>query len=235
MPLEHQAAIHIGPLRAPLEGLKNFMITKRAVGCHDKIMSQPCDHAAMAQGQNESHLVWVDMEMSGLDPLSNRILEVAVVVTTSDLCLVAEAPVLVIHQTDAHLDAMDDWNKGTHGRSGLIDRVKASALTEEEAEGQLLAFLAEHVPAGKSPLCGNSVHQDRRFMNRYMPAFEAFFHYRNLDVSTIKELCRRWRPEVYKGFVKKGAHTALADVLESIEELRYYRSNFLGLTVSSST
>ena len=235
MPLKDQAAIDIGPLGPAFKGLENFMITKRGAGVHEEIMSQPCDHPRMAQGQNESHLVWVDMEMSGLDPLTNRILEVAVVVTTSDLCLVAEAPVLVIHQTDAHLDAMDDWNKGTHGRSGLIDRVKASVLTEEGAEAQLLAFLAEHVPAGKSPLCGNSVHQDRRFMNRYMPAFEAFFHYRNLDVSTLKELCRRWRPDVYKGFVKKGAHTALADVLESIEELRYYRSNFLGLSVSSST
>jgi oligoribonuclease len=235
MPFKDEAAIDIGPLGPSLKGLKNLVIAKGGAGVHGKIMSQPCDHPPMAQVQNENHLVWVDMEMSGLDPLTNRILEVAVVVTTSDLCLVAEAPVLVIHQADAHLEAMDDWNKATHGRSGLIDRVKASVLTEEEAERQLLAFLAEHVPAGKSPLCGNSVHQDRRFMNRYMPTFEAYFHYRNLDVSTLKELCRRWRPEVYKGFVKKGAHTALADVLESIEELRYYRSSLLGLSFSSST
>ncbi len=182
---------------------------------------------AAPESSSEQHLIWVDMEMSGLDPETNRILEIAIVVTNSDLETVAEAPVLVIHQSDAHLDLMDDWNKSTHGRSGLIERVKASSLTEEQAESQLLEFLQSVLPAGKSPMCGNTVHQDRRFMARYMPTLETFFHYRNLDVSTLKELCRRWRPEIYKGFVKKGAHTALADILESIEELRYYRAHFL--------
>ncbi|NDF03976.1 MAG: oligoribonuclease, partial [Betaproteobacteria bacterium] len=172
---------------------------------------------AAPESSNEQHLIWVDMEMSGLDPETNRILEIAIVVTNSELQTVAEAPVLVIHQSDAHLDLMDDWNKSTHGRSGLIERVKASSLTEEQAESQLLEFLQSVLPAGKSPMCGNTVHQDRRFMARYMPTLETFFHYRNLDVSTLKELCRRWRPEIYKGFVKKGAHTALADILESIE------------------
>lgn len=211
------------------------MVLKNGHLSHAQMMSQPCDHKSMTQALNENHLVWVDMEMSGLDPLANRILEVAVVVTTSELELVAEGPVLVVHQTDQHMAEMDDWNKATHGRSGLIDRVKASSLTEAEAEQMLLGFLSVHLSPAKSPLCGNSVHQDRRFMNRYMPAFESFFHYRNLDVSTIKELCRRWRPEVYKGFIKKGAHTALADILESIEELRYYRSSFLGISDTSKT
>lgn len=185
---------------------------------------------------NETHLVWIDMEMSGLDPQQNRILELAVVVTDSELQLVAEGPVLVVHQSTEHLDAMDDWNKNTHGRSGLIDRVKASSVNEESAESAMLAFLAPLVPPGKSPLCGNSVHQDRRFMNRYMPRLEAFFHYRNLDVSTIKELGRRWQPDLVKGFTKKGAHTALADIMESIEELRYYRAaGFIGSSTRNST
>ena len=178
---------------------------------------------------SDDHLVWVDMEMSGLDPEANRILEVAVVVTDGQLNVVAQGPVLVIHQTDEHMATMDAWNQGTHGRSGLTEKVKQSTLTEAQAEDQLLAFLKTVVPAGKSPMCGNTIHQDRRFMARYMPALEAYFHYRNLDVSTIKELCRRWRPEVYKGFEKKGAHTALADILESIEELRYYRDHFLSV------
>mgnify|MGYP001385527645 CR=1 FL=1 len=178
---------------------------------------------------SDDHLVWVDMEMSGLDPEANRILEVAVVVTDGQLNVVAQGPVLVIHQTDEHMATMDAWNQGTHGRSGLTEKVKQSTLTEAQAEGQLLAFLKTVVPAGKSPMCGNTIHQDRRFMARYMPALEGYFHYRNLDVSTIKELCRRWRPEVYKGFEKKGAHTALADILESVEELRYYRDHFLSV------
>jgi oligoribonuclease len=181
---------------------------------------------------SEDNLVWVDMEMSGLDPDQNRILEVAVVVTCPQLTLIAEGPVLVVHQTDAHLAEMDNWNKGTHTRSGLVDRVKASPLSEAEVEQTLLDFLKAFVPAGKSPLCGNTVHQDRRFLLRYMPRLEAYFHYRNIDVSTIKELCRRWRPEVLKGFEKKGAHTALADILESIEELRYYRKNLMPNTYS---
>ena len=178
---------------------------------------------------SDDHLVWVDMEMSGLDPESNRILEVAVVVTDGQLNVVAQGPVLVIHQTDEHMATMDAWNQGTHGRSGLTEKVKQSTLTEAQGEAQILEFLKTLVPAGKSPMCGNTIHQDRRFMARYMPTLEAYFHYRNLDVSTIKELCRRWRPEVYKGFEKKGAHTALADILESIEELRYYRDHFLSV------
>ncbi|MRD55353.1 oligoribonuclease [Betaproteobacteria bacterium LSUCC0115] len=178
---------------------------------------------------SDDHLVWVDMEMSGLDPESNRILEVAVVVTDGQLNIVAHGPVLVVHQTDEHMATMDAWNQGTHGRSGLTEKVKQSTLNEAQAEAELLAFLKTVVPASKSPMCGNTIHQDRRFMARYMPALEAYFHYRNLDVSTIKELCRRWRPEVYKGFEKKGAHTALADILESIEELRYYRDHFLSV------
>ncbi|MEY4723908.1 MAG: Oligoribonuclease [Pseudomonadota bacterium] len=178
---------------------------------------------------SDDHLVWVDMEMSGLDPESNRILEVAVVVTDGQLNVVAQGPVLVIHQTDEHMATMDAWNQGTHGRSGLTEKVKQSTLTEAQGEVQILEFLKTVAPAGKSPMCGNTIHQDRRFMARYMPTLEAYFHYRNLDVSTIKELCRRWRPEVYKGFEKKGAHTALADILESIEELRYYRDHFLSV------
>jgi len=176
---------------------------------------------------NEHRLIWLDMEMTGLDPEKERIIEVAVVVTEPDLSVVAEGPVLVIHQPESLLDAMDAWNKRTHGRSGLTDKVKASTLTEAQAEAILLAFLAEHVPAGKSPMCGNSIGQDRRFMVRYMPRLETFFHYRNLDVSTLKELARRWRPDVYKGFNKQSRHEALADIYESIDELKYYREHFL--------
>jgi oligoribonuclease len=181
----------------------------------------------MAQDQN--NLVWLDMEMTGLNPDGDRIIELAVVITDSQLEIVAQSPVLVVHQPDATLDAMDDWNKSTHGRSGLIDRVKASTLTEAEAEQQMLAFLREHVAPGISPMCGNSIGQDRRFMARWMPELEAYFHYRNLDVSTLKELCKRWKPEIARGVVKKGRHEALADILESIEELRYYREHFLKL------
>lgn len=176
---------------------------------------------------NENHLVWLDMEMTGLDPEKERIIEVAVVVTDAQLEVVAEGPVLVVHQADELLDGMDNWNKATHGRSGLIDKVKASSLIEAQAEDILLAFLGQYVPAGKSPLCGNTIGQDRRFMVRYMPRLEAFFHYRNLDVSTLKELCRRWKPEIYKGFEKKSRHEALADIYESIDELKYYREHFL--------
>ena len=174
-------------------------------------------------------LVWLDMEMTGLDPDKERIIEVAVVVTEADLTLVAEGPVLVVHQSNALLDGMDAWNKGTHGRSGLIDKVKASTLTEAQAEDQLLEFLKEHVPAGKSPLCGNTISQDRRFMYRYMPRLEAFFHYRNLDVSTLKELALRWKPEVVKSFVKQSRHEALTDIYESIDELKHYREHFIRL------
>ncbi|MDO4905096.1 MAG: oligoribonuclease [Lautropia sp.] len=182
----------------------------------------------MAPGRPDaSRLVWVDMEMTGLQPDIDRIIEVAMVVTDSELNVLAQGPVLAIHQPDEVLDAMDDWNKSTHGRSGLTDRVKASRMTESDAQNVLLDFMARWVPAGKTPMCGNSIGQDRRFMARYMPELENFFHYRNLDVSTLKELARRWAPGVYKGFSKRGAHTALADIIESIEELRYYRHHFI--------
>jgi oligoribonuclease len=181
------------------------------------------------QRPNEMNLVWLDMEMTGLDPDIDRIIEVAVVVTDPDLNVLAEGPVFAIHQSDATLDKMDNWNKGTHGKSGLIDRVKASTVTEAQAEQELIAFLKQWVPAGKSPMCGNSICQDRRFMARGMPKLEAFFHYRNLDVSTLKELCRRWKPELASGFKKHQKHTALADIIESVEELRYYREHFIRL------
>ena len=177
------------------------------------------------------HLIWVDMEMSGLNPETERILEIAIIVTDAHLNVIATAPVWVVHQEDALLDAMDAWNKGTHGKSGLIDKVKASTLTEADVEAQCLAFLKQHVKASISPMCGNTIHQDRRFMNRYMPKLEAYFHYRNIDVSTIKELCKRWQPEIAKGFTKKQAHTALADIIESVEELRYYREKLFIPTV----
>ncbi len=167
------------------------------------------------------------MEMTGLDPDRDRIIEVAVVVTDAQLATVAEAPVLVVHQSDAVLEGMDSWNKGTHGRSGLIAKVKASVLSEALAEEQLVDFLKVYVPKGKAPMCGNSICQDRRFMARYMPLLEGFFHYRNVDVSTIKELCKRWRPELVSGFKKQQRHEALADIYESIDELRYYREHFL--------
>ncbi|HTD02810.1 oligoribonuclease [Undibacterium sp.] len=176
---------------------------------------------------NEFNLVWLDMEMTGLDPDTDRIIEVAVVVTDSQLNLLGEGPVFAIHQSDEVLDKMDAWNKGTHGRSGLIERVKASTVTEADAEIALVEFLKKYVPAGKSPMCGNTICQDRRFMARGMPKLEAFFHYRNLDVSTLKELCKRWKPELASGFKKHQKHTALADIMESIEELKYYREHFI--------
>jgi oligoribonuclease len=179
----------------------------------------------MAQDQN--HLIWLDMEMSGLDPDLNRVLEVAMVITDSALNTIAELPVLVVHQADSVLDTMDDWNKSTHARSGLIGKVKASTLDETAVETRFLAALAQHVPKGVSPMCGNSICQDRRFMARHLPKLEAFFHYRNLDVSTLKELVKRWRPELAKGLTKHGKHEALADIYESIEELKYYREHFL--------
>lgn len=177
--------------------------------------------------QDASHLVWVDMEMTGLEPERDRIIEMAMVVTDEKLEILAESPVWVVHQSESVLDGMDDWNKSTHGRSGLIERVRASTLDEAAASAAAQAFMAEWVGKRVSPMCGNSIGQDRRFMARYMPELEAYFHYRNLDVSTLKELCRRWRPEVAKGFVKKADHTAAADIRESIAELRYYRDHFL--------
>jgi oligoribonuclease len=177
--------------------------------------------------KSDNNLIWVDMEMTGLLPDSDRIIEVAVVITDAQLTLRVEGPVFAIRQSDVTLDAMDAWNKGTHGRSGLIDRVKASTVTEEQAEAELIEWMSQYVPKGKSPMCGNSICQDRRFMARTMPKLEAFFHYRNLDVSTLKELARRWRPELLAGFRKAQAHTALADIHESIDELAYYRAQFL--------
>ena len=184
--------------------------------------------AAVARTVDETRLVWVDMEMTGLRPEIDRIIEIAVIVTDSDLNPLAEAPVLVIHQPDAVLDTMDSWNTATHGRSGLTERVRQSRLSETQAQAQLIEFLRAWVPPGKSPMCGNSICQDRRFMARYLPELEAFFHYRNIDVSTVKELCKRWAPAVARGFAKRSAHTALADILESIEELSYYRHHFIG-------
>jgi oligoribonuclease len=184
---------------------------------------------------NQDNLIWLDMEMSGLLPDTDRILELAAVVTDAQLNVIAESLVLVVHQSDAVLDGMDAWNKGTHGRSGLIDKVKASTLDEEAATDAMLAFLKEHVPAGKSPMCGNSICQDRRFMARYMPRLEQFFHYRNLDVSVFKELSRRWRPDIYAGFKKASRHEALADIYESIDELKYYREHFLNMTPPAKT
>jgi oligoribonuclease len=194
-------------------------------------MSQATEttEGAAAHRPNEFNLVWVDLEMTGLEPDTDRIIEIAVVVTDMHLNTIAEGPVFAIHQSDETLDKMDAWNKGTHGRSGLIERVKASTVTEEQAEAALIAFLKQFVPAGKSPMCGNTICQDRRFMARTMPKLEAFFHYRNLDVSTLKELCRRWKPELVGGFKKHQKHTALADIIESVEELKYYREHFIKL------
>lgn len=193
-------------------------------------MSQATEVNATTNQQerpNEFNLVWVDMEMTGLDPDTDRIIEIAVVVTDSNLNIIGEGPVFAIHQSDEVLDRMDSWNKGTHGRSGLIERVKTSTVSESDAESALIDFLKKYVPSGKSPMCGNSICQDRRFMVRGMAKLEAFFHYRNLDVSTLKELCRRWKPELVNGFKKHQKHTALADIVESIEELRYYREHFI--------
>lgn len=176
---------------------------------------------------NKDNLIWLDMEMSGLSPDTDRIIELAAVITDAELNVLAESPVIVVHQSDAVLDGMDAWNKGTHGRSGLIEKVKASTTDEMAATQQMLEFFKQYVPAGASPMCGNSICQDRRFMARYMPELEAFFHYRNLDVSVFKELARRWKPVIYAGFKKSSKHEALADVYESIEELKYYREHFI--------
>lgn len=174
-----------------------------------------------------NRLVWIDMEMTGLKPDTDRILEVALIVTDHELQPVAEPAVWVLHQADDVLAGMDNWNTSTHGRSGLTAKVRASSLGEAEVQAAALAFLGEHVTPRASPMCGNSICQDRRFLARWMPALEDYFHYRNLDVSTLKELARRWRPELVKGIPKEGRHEALADVYESIAELRYYREHFL--------
>jgi len=176
---------------------------------------------------NNNNLIWIDMEMSGLIPDSDRILEVALVVTDSQLKVVAEAPVLAVHQSDSILDNMDKWNRSTHAKSGLIDKVKASKLNEDEVEKDMIAFLQKYVPPNISPMCGNTICQDRRFLARTMPKLEAYFHYRNLDVSTLKELVKRWKPDILAGLTKQGKHEALADIYDSIAELKYYREHFI--------
>ncbi len=177
--------------------------------------------------QDSGNLIWIDMEMSGLSPDRDCIIEVALVVTDSQLNVVAEAPVLVVHQLDAVLDGMDNWNKSTHAKSGLIDKIKVSKLTEPEVEASMIEFLQQHVPPGTSPMCGNSICQDRRFLARSMPRLEAYFHYRNLDVSTLKELVKRWKPEIAAGLTKQSKHEALADIYDSIIEMKYYREHFI--------
>ncbi|MBW4933909.1 oligoribonuclease [Marinobacter sp. F4206] len=180
----------------------------------------------MAEGDR---LVWIDLEMTGLDPEKERIIEMATIITDSELNVVAEGPVIAVHQSDSLLEAMDEWCTNTHGASGLTKRVKESTIDEAEAEQQTLAFLQQHLESGKSPLCGNSIGQDRRFLVKYMPKLESFFHYRNLDVSTVKELARRWRPDVLAGVKKQGSHLALDDIRDSINELRHYRDTFFKL------
>ena len=201
---------------------------RKVVNC-DTIIAEKLRNSSRIMAQDPNNLIWIDMEMSGLNPDTDKVLEVALIVTDSRLNALAEGPALVVHQPDAVLDRMDDWNKSAHAKSGLIGRVKASALSEAQVEAQMIAFLAQHVPSGISPMCGNSVHQDRRFLSRHMPALEAYFLYRNLDVSTLKELAKRWKPEIMAGLTKHGKHEALADIQESIEELKYYREHFLKL------
>jgi oligoribonuclease len=184
---------------------------------------------AIALTKNDANLIWIDLEMTGLSPERDRIIEIAVVVTDAQVTTRVEGPVFAIHQSDAVLDAMDAWNKGTHGRSGLTERVKASTIDEAHASAEVIAWLSQYVGAGKSPMCGNTICQDRRFLANHMPALEAFFHYRNLDVSTLKELARRWKPGALEGLTKAQAHTALADVHESIDELLHYRRTLLAV------
>ncbi|RRD40844.1 oligoribonuclease [Comamonadaceae bacterium OH3737_COT-264] len=187
----------------------------------------PSDQPAQLLAKSDDNLIWLDCEMSGLDPERERLLEIAVIVTGPQLQPRVEGPVIVLHQSDEVLDKMDAWNKGTHGRSGLIDKVRASTIDEEQAQAQLLSFLRRYVGKNKSPMCGNTIGQDRRFLVKYMPKLEAYFHYRNVDVSTLKELTRRWQPEIAQAFKKAQKHTALADVHESIDELQYYRAQVM--------
>ncbi|QIL81509.1 oligoribonuclease [Diaphorobacter sp. HDW4A] len=192
-------------------------------------MSDTATPTAPQLAKSDQNLVWLDCEMTGLNPETDRLLEIAIVITGPNLEPRIEGPVLVLHQSDELLNGMDAWNKGTHGRSGLIDKVKASTVTEAEAEAQLLEFIKRYVPKNSAPMCGNTIGQDRRFLVKYMPKLEAYFHYRNLDVSTLKELAKRWKPSAYNSFKKAQKHTALADVIESIEELAHYRTTFLAL------
>jgi len=185
--------------------------------------------AAASRPPGPDNLIWIDLEMTGLQPDADRIIEIAVLVTDSQLETLAEGPVFAIRQPDEVLAAMDSWNQSTHKKTGLIERVRASQISEAEAERRTLEFLAAHVPASSSPMCGNSICQDRRFLARWMPQLEAYFHYRNLDVSTLKELVRRWKPDVMKGFAKEGKHEAMADILESIEELKFYRRTVMSI------
>lgn len=190
---------------------------------------QPAESHVTPLAKSDDNLVWIDCEMTGLDPEKERLLEIAVVVTGPNLTPRVEGPVCVIHQSEELLNKMDAWNKGTHGRSGLIDKVKISTTTEQDAEEQILAFIKKYVSKNASPLCGNTISQDRRFLVKFMPKLEAYLHYRNLDVSTLKELSKRWKPEVFNSFKKQQKHTALADVHESIEELAHYRAHFIKL------
>src|SRR6266849_6151651 len=183
--------------------------------------------AAASNSPDSNNLIWIDMEMTGLQPDSDRIIEIAMLVTDPQLEVLAEGPVLVVHQPDEVLEGMDSWNRSTHKKTGLIERVRAASMSEADAERAALEFLGQHVPAGNSPMCGNSICQDRRFLARWMPKLEAYFHYRNLDVSTLKELARRWKPELMKGFTKEGKHEAMADILESIAELKFYRKSMM--------
>jgi oligoribonuclease len=205
-----------------------FLVENRRMSQdHINPAAMAADTPVPTLSKSDQNLVWLDCEMSGLDPEKERLLEIAVVVTGPNLEPRVEGPVFAIHQSDAVLNGMDAWNKGTHGKSGLIDKVKASTVDEEQAQAELLAFIGQYVPKNGSPMCGNSIGQDRRFLVKYMPKLEAYFHYRNLDVSTIKELAKRWKPAVYDSFKKHQRHTALADVHESIDELAHYREHFL--------
>ncbi|CCD36488.1 3'-to-5' oligoribonuclease (orn) [Candidatus Paraburkholderia kirkii UZHbot1] len=213
------------PAIASIVSRRGFLSSQAAFMTELSAASNSAEETTLVR--SDMNLVWLDMEMTGLDPDNDRIIEIAVVVTNSTLNRMVEGPVLAIHQSDETLVRMDEWNRNTHGRSGLTERVKASTVNEAEATRQIRDFLGQYVPPGKSPMCGNSICQDRRFMARWMPELETFFHYRNLDVSTLKELCRRWQPAIYKGFQKRAMHTALADIHESIDELKYYRQHFL--------
>jgi oligoribonuclease len=179
---------------------------------------------------NSSHLIWIDLEMTGLNPITDRIIEIATIVTDSNLTILSEGPVIAVHQSDEQLALMDEWNQNTHGKSGLIERVRKSTITEQQAEQQTIEFLKQWVPENCSPICGNTIGQDRRFLFNYMPNLESYFHYRYLDVSTIKELAKRWKPEILKGISKQSSHQALDDIRDSIAELAYYRQHFFDLS-----